>query len=148
MASLLTAAQKNAVRDALGNMHDTFGKTIYVYVEEAQSVATSIDYNPLYRRNKDQGKSQLNKILKKYEFKARVYYQSDQKQSVIDLKAQTNLIASEGVVRIKIDAEAYNKIKICSRIEINNILYVVASDLKLEDQINELYYTVYLKREN
>lgn len=148
MASLLTAAQKTAVQEALGNMHDTFGKTISVYVEETQSVPANLNYNPLYGRTKDQSRSQLNKILTKYDFTARVYYQPEQKESIVDFGAQSNLVASQGMVRIKVKEDAFEKIKICSKIEINKVLYTVASDLKLEDQINQSFYSVYLKREN
>jgi hypothetical protein len=148
MASYLTAAQKATFNNVLSDMHDTFAKTIYVYVEESQTQPVSINYNPLYGRVKDQSKSQLSKVLTKYEYQARVYYPSSQTESVVDFGAETNLVASQGRVRIKVKAEVVEKIKICSKIEINDILYVPDSDLKIEDQISQNFYTLFLKREN
>lgn len=148
MASYLTAEQKAAFSNVLNNMHDTFAKTIYVYVEETQVAPVNANYNPLYGRLKDQSNSQLSKILTKYEYQARVYYPSSQTESIVDFGAQTNLTASQGRVRIKVKAEVVEKIKICSKIEINDTLYVLDSDLKIEDQISQNFYTLFLKREN
>jgi hypothetical protein len=148
MASYLTEAQKATFNNVLNDMHDTFSKTIYVYVEESQTQPVSVNYNPLYGRVKDQSKSQLSKVLTKYEYQARVYYPSSQSESVVDFGAQTNLIASQGRVRIKVKAEVVEKIKICSKIEINDTLYTLDSDLKIEDQISQNFYTLFLKREN
>jgi hypothetical protein len=148
MASLLTSLERQAVNSALQDMHDTFSKTIYVYVQERKSVPSNTNFNPLYGRHTDQSESQLNFVLTKYEYKASDYYNSNQEESIVDFGAQTNLKSSEGLVRIKVGKDAIEKIKICSKIEINNVLYLIASDLKLEDQINENFYLVYLKREN
>ena len=148
MASYLTVEQKATFNNVLNNMHDTFAKTIYVYVEEAQTVSVDVNYNPLYGRVKDQSKSQLSKVLTKYEYQARVYYPSSQAESIVDFGAQTNLLSSQGRVRIKVKAEVVEKIKICSKIEINDMLYVLDSDLKIEDQISQNFYTLFLKREN
>jgi hypothetical protein len=108
----------------------------------------NLNYNALYGRVKNQSNSQLNKVLTKYQYKARIYYPSSQNQSISDFNAQTNLIASEGRVRIKVKLEAVEKIKICSKIEIDDNLYVLDSDFKIEDQISQNFYTLYLKREN
>ena len=67
---------------------------------------------------------------------------------ISDFGAQTNLLSSQGRVRIKVKAEVVEKIKICSKIEINDVLYVLDSDLKIEDQISQNFYTLFLKREN
>jgi hypothetical protein len=148
MPSFITPSQKNAFDQALNNMHDTFARDIYVYVEEVQSMPINLNYNALYGRVKNQSNSQLNKVLTKYQYKARIYYPSSQNQSISDFNAQTNLIASEGRVRIKVKLEAVEKIKICSKIEIDDNLYVLDSDFKIEDQISQNFYTLYLKREN
>lgn len=148
MASYLTAEQKATFNNVLNDMHDTFSKTIYVYVEESQAAPVNVNYNPLYGRVKDQSKSQLSKVLTKYTYQARVYYPSSQAESIVDFGAQTNLVSSQGRVRIKVKAEVVEKIKICSKIEINDVLYVLDSDLKIEDQISQNFYTLFLKREN
>lgn len=148
MASLITENEKKIIATALDSMHDTFSIEIYVFVEENKAYPVNMNYNPIYNRAKDQAKSQINKILTKYKFQARVSYLPDQSQSLVDLNAQINLVASEGQVRIKVKKDAYEKIKICSRIEIDNILYVLKSDAKIEGPFFSNYYTLYLKREN
>ena len=50
MASLLTDAEKSALQSALGDVHDTFARNIYIYVEERSSVPAELNYNPLYGR--------------------------------------------------------------------------------------------------
>ena len=42
MASLLTDAEKTAINSALSDVHDTFARTIYVYVKEASSVPAEL----------------------------------------------------------------------------------------------------------
>ena len=59
-----------------------------------------------------------------------------------------NLMASEGEVRIKVKSDAYEKIKICSKIEVDDELYVVNGDAKVIGPFNAQFYSIFLKREN
>ena len=59
-----------------------------------------------------------------------------------------NLMASEGQVRIKVKSAAYEKIKICSRIEVDDELYVVDGDAKVIGPFDAQFYSISLKREN
>ena len=59
-----------------------------------------------------------------------------------------NLIASEGEVRIKVKADAYEKIKICAKIEVDDELYVVDGDAKAIGPFDIQFYAISLKREN
>jgi len=148
MASLLTDGEKAAVNSALSDMHDTFARDIYVYVEEASSVPAELNYNPLYGRTKNTAKISSEIVLTQYTFTARILYKNEQEEDIIDGNAQMNLIASEGEVRIKVRAAAYEKIKICSKIEIDNELYVVNSDAKVIGPFGSQFYSLSLKREN
>lgn len=149
MASLLTAAQKASIQSALGDLHDTFSKDIYVYVEtKLPNKPSSSSYNPLYGNAKDISKVAGQTKLTKHTFKARVFFENNQQESLIDANAQLNLKSSEGKVRIKVESDAYEKIKICSRIEIDNNLYIVDSDAKHVGPFSTQYYMIYLKREN
>ena len=56
MASLLTDSEKTDLQSALSDVHDTFARNIYVYVEEASSVPAELNFNPLYGRNKNTSK--------------------------------------------------------------------------------------------
>tara|TARA_R110002020_G_scaffold57011_1_gene157159 strand:- start:5617 stop:6063 length:447 start_codon:yes stop_codon:yes gene_type:complete len=148
MASLLTDAEKTAVNSALSDMHDTFARDIYVYVKEASSVPVELNYNPLYGRRRDTSKISSEETLTQYTYSARVFYKNEQKEDIIDGNAQMNLIASEGQVRIKVESAAYEKIKICSKIEVDGQLYVVDGDPKVIGPFGAQFYSISLKREN
>ena len=149
MASLLTSSQKTAIQSALSEVHETFARDIYVYIEK--QVATrpaSLNYNPLYGRAKDTGKVNSETELVKNTVQARVSYAPNQEESIVDAGAQFNLKASHGKVRIKVDSDGYGKIKDCTRIEIDDVLFIVDSDAKNVGPFSTQYYTVFLKREN
>ena len=149
MASLLTSAQKSAIQASLSQMHDTFARDIYVYVEtKMASKPTNANYNPLYGRAKNESNIPARTELTKYTYKARVFYENNQQENIIDANAQMNLKSSNGQVRIKVEADAYEKIKIASRIEVDDILYILDSDAKNVGPFSTQYYTLYLKREN
>jgi len=149
MASLLTAAQKSAIQSAMADVHDTFARDIYVYIEKQIATRPStLNYNPLYGRTKDDSKLNSQTELVKHTIKARVSFSPTQNESIVDAGGQFNLTASQGRVRIKVDATAYEKVQDASRIEIDDILFVVDSDAKNVGPFSTQYYTVYLKREN
>ena len=149
MASLLTDAEKTDLQSALSDVHDTFARNIYVYVEQGGATAPAeLNFNPLYGRKKDTSKISSNTSLTKYTYAARVYYESKQNEELVDGKGQMNLTASEGKIRVKVKSEAYEKIKICSRIEVDDNLYVVDGDAKVIGPFDAQFYSIYLKREN
>ena len=59
-----------------------------------------------------------------------------------------NLVGSEGQVRIKVKSDAYEKIKICSKIEVDDELFVVDGDAKVIGPFDTQFYSIFLKREN
>jgi hypothetical protein len=148
MASLLTSAEKTAINSALSDIHDTFARDIYVYVKEASSVPAELNYNPLYGRTKNTAKISSETTLTKHTFTARVFYKNEQKEDVIDGNGQMNLMASEGQIRIKVKSDAYEKIKICSKIEVDDELYIVDGDAKVIGPFDAQFYSIFLKREN
>ena len=144
MSSFLTLAQKSSIDAALDCLHDTFCGDIHVYVEESPAARPEASYNALYGRTRDQSKSSLNKILTKYTYQARIKYTGGQKER----SSEGNLIESLGEVRIKVKSDACEKIKIASKIEISNVLWVVVGDPSIEGMFSDNYYTIYLNREN
>jgi hypothetical protein len=148
MASLLTEAEKTNINSALSDVHDTFARDIYVYVEERSSVPAELNYNPLYGRTKNTAEISSENTLTQYTYSARVFYKTEQEEEIIDGNGQMNLMASEGQVRIKVKSDAYEKIKICSKIEVDNELYVVDSDAKVIGPFGSQFYSLFLKREN
>ena len=148
MASLLTDAEKSAVQSALSDMHDTFARNIYVYVEETSSVPVELNYNPLYGRRKNTAKISSEQTLTKYTYSARIFYKNEHKEDIVDGNGQMNLMASEGQIRIKVKSDAYEKIKICSRIEVDDQLYIVDGDAKVIGPFDAQFYSIFLKLEN
>tara|TARA_B100000945_G_scaffold271818_1_gene233957 strand:- start:699 stop:1145 length:447 start_codon:yes stop_codon:yes gene_type:complete len=148
MASLLTDAEKTAINSALSDVHDTFARNIYVYVEETASVPVELNYNPLYGRRKDVAKISSEQTLTKYTYAARIYYKNEQKEDILDGNGQLSLMASEGQIRIKVKSDAYEKIKICSKIEVDNELFIVDGDAKIIGPFDAQFYSIFLKREN
>tara|TARA_B100000519_G_scaffold144856_1_gene125751 strand:- start:47239 stop:47685 length:447 start_codon:yes stop_codon:yes gene_type:complete len=148
MASLLTDAEKTAINSALSDVHDTFARTIYVYVKEASTVPAELNYNPLYGRTKNTAEISSDTELTRHSFSARIYYKNEQKEDLVDGNAQMNLMASEGQIRIKVKSDAYEKIKICSKIEVDDELYIVDGDAKVIGPFDAQFYSIFLKREN
>ncbi len=148
MASLLTDAEKTVINSALSDVHDTFARNIYVYVKESSSTPTELNYNPLYGRRVNVSKISSEDTLTKYTYTARIFYKNQQEEDIIDGNGQMNLMASEGEVRIKVKSDAYEKIKICSKIEVDDELYVVNGDAKVIGPFNAQFYSIFLKREN
>ena len=148
MASLLTDSEKTVINSALSDVHDTFARNIYVYVKESSSTPTELNYNPLYGRRVNVSKISSEDTLTKYTYTARIFYKNQQEEDIIDGNGQMNLMASEGEVRIKVKSDAYEKIKICSKIEVDDELYVVNGDAKVIGPFNAQFYSIFLKREN
>tara|TARA_Y100001937_G_scaffold124052_1_gene188065 strand:- start:31 stop:477 length:447 start_codon:yes stop_codon:yes gene_type:complete len=148
MASLLTDAEKSAINSALSDVHDTFSRNIFVYVKEASSIPAELNFNPLYGRTKNTAKISSEQTLTKHTFPARIFYKNEQREDIIDGNGQMNLIGSEGQIRIKVKSDAYEKIKICSRIEVDNELFIVDGDAKVIGPFDAQFYSIFLKREN
>ena len=148
MASLLTDAEKTAINSALSDVHDTFARTIYVYVKEASTVPAELNYNPLYGRTKNTAKISSEQTLKRYSFSARIFYKNEQNEDIFEGNGQMSLLASEGQIRIKVKSDAYEKIKICSKIEVDDELYIVDGDPKVIGPFDAQFYSIFLKREN
>jgi hypothetical protein len=149
MSSLLTSAQKQEIQSALSQVHETFARDIYVYIEKKVSTRPpSFNYNPLYGRSKDSTRLNSQTELVKHTVQARVSYAPNQGESVVDAGAQFNLTASSGRVRIKVDEAGFEKVKNSIKIEIDDTLFVVDSDAKNVGPFSTQYYTVFLKREN
>ena len=107
-----------------------------------------LNYNPLYGRTKNTAKISSENQLTRYTYSARIYYKNEQKEDIIDGNGQMSLLASEGQIRIKVKSDAYEKIKICSKIEVDDELFIVDGDAKVIGPFDAQFYSIFLKREN
>lgn len=145
MASLFTTAEKSSIESCLQDVHDTFARDIYAFVEEAQSVGSNTNYNSLYKRNTTTARVVTDKILTKYTVSARIFYP---KQNDEEEMRDINLPSAEMLCRIKVtaaDAETINK---ASVIEVDGENYSVISDTKAIGPFRVLtdFMQIYLKR--
>jgi hypothetical protein len=144
MASLISNAQKSSIDSALSLLHDTFSIEIYAYIEKSESVVSDLNYNAVYGSSKNQSIASFNKTLIKEAIQARVKFFTNQEENTLP----ANLSESKGLVRIKISKEDYEKIKICTKIQIREAFYTVDGDADIEGIFSDNYYTIYLRREN
>lgn len=149
--SLLTEAEKAEIQAELQSVRDTFSREIYVYVKTVTKKPSSVlpDYNALYGRGKNSQKNiHTGESLTKYAFNATIQYINAQLEDSMDERGQFNLDSSEGSVVIKVSKEACDKIKIASRIEIDDELYIMLEDPKKIGPFSPQAYRIRLKREN
>jgi hypothetical protein len=148
MASFLTSSQRDSINATFANLHDTFKKSVYVYTESVQEKADYSDYNPLYGRSHNESISPNEILLTKEEIQARVYYPEAQKEEVDQFKSASNLRFSQGRVRLKVDYEGLQKILTASKVEVDDVLWLVDGDPKPVGPFSTIYYSIWLRREN
>jgi len=151
MASILSDAEKKQIQLELDNVRDTFFREIYVYIRKATESPNQItaDFNPLYGSKKETTRHTTSRnTLEKIAIQAVVKYENFQDEDVVDAQSQMNLAASRGKVRLKVKKDAYEKLKIASRVEVDDSLYSLDSDAKHIGPFDSQYYQVNLKREN
>lgn len=144
MSSFLSAIQKASIDSSLDRLHDTFGKEIYVYIEKHKDSSAETTFNALYEAPSIKPSASFSTILTRHPIFARVRYVSEQPEDLMQAKIPN----SRGKARIKVTPEDYEKIKICTKIEIENSMYIVDGDPAIEGIFSNNYYTIYLKREN
>lgn len=142
MSSLFTAAQKIEINGIFDSIHDTFQKDIHVYTNEATSLPSNLNYNPIYGRTKDQSKSVGDKVLTKTTISARVQYFKKSEDAVLD---DTGLTSSANVVRVKVDAAGKNLLARSISVDIDGNKCSVISDPEVVGPFATDYYKIYLK---
>jgi hypothetical protein len=147
MASLLSASQKNVINAALTQLHDTFGREIYIYTEEYQAGETE-EFNALYGRSSNGSNDSFNSTFNKETVIARVFYPENPKEEPDQFKSNVNIPFSQGKVRLKVDKIVYEKLMIAAKVEIDEVLYFLDGDAKVVGPFGSQYYSIFLKRGN
>jgi hypothetical protein len=143
MSSYLSQSQKTSIDAALDRLHDTFAADVFVYVEKHEDASADLNFNALYSSSNIQPSASYNTTLIKHTIKARVKYIAIQNEGGIE----ANIPDSNGRVRLKVLPADYEIIKICSKLEIDNAMYIVDSDAAIEGMFSDNYYTIYCRRE-
>jgi hypothetical protein len=145
MASLFSDNEKNAIESMLNDVHDTFKKSIYVYIEEVTSIDFSdTQFNPIYGRSFNQAKTSKDKKLTKHTVEARVFYDSQKDNEFIE---DIGAGSSENIIRIKVNYDAKELIKNASVIEVDDERYSLISDAEAIGPFSNTYWKIYLKRD-
>ena len=151
MGSLLTDAEKQQIQLELDSARDTFFRDIFVYIKKTTDAPQELpeDFNALYGAPKQTTRhSSSRDTLEKITIQAIVKYENWQDERIVDVQSQMNLAASEGRIRLKVKKDGYEKLKIASRVEVDDSLYTVEGDAKHIGPFDSQYYQVNLKREN
>ena len=151
MPSLLSDSEKELIQSELDCVRDTFFRDVYVFIKKSLDSPNDIpsDFNSLYGSSKQTTRHSTGRnTLEKITIQAIVKYNNFQDENLLDARSQMNLSASEGGVRLKVKKDSYEKLKIASRVEVDDNLYTLESDAKHIGPFDSQYYQVNLKREN
>ena len=141
MASLFSDDDKNAIEEIFDDVHDTFKRAIYAYVDEASYTSFNSDHNPLYDRNSNEATALPQRV--KYTIQARVYYE---RWNPDDVDNTTALPTSENIVRLKVTPTDYETLKKAAVIEVDGENYSLISDDEKIGPFTVNYSQVYLRR--
>jgi DNA-binding beta-propeller fold protein YncE len=139
MSSLISDSQKQAIRDIVDMIHDTFARDIVVYKQGKKvSFVTSGGYNALYKKNPTVSQVELEQNSRT--IKARIKYQSFDQTNFYQESSQEKIVIPEGVVYIKVNKDGYDYIKDAKTVELDGITYAIKSPGKPEGIFGPHYY--------
>lgn len=120
MASLIPEADKSIIQGAFDSIHDTFSRTIQIYVDgESALIDTDGSHNPLYG---DGGGEKIGgkPNLVSYTKRARIKYMGLQDRQT--LAGGSNVNYPRGTIRMKVDSDTYSIIRKAKKIKIDDRL--------------------------
>lgn len=141
MASFFSDDDKDAIESIFDDLHDTYKKKVYAYVDKVSYSAFNTDHNPLYGRNDNEAKGLTTRT--KYTIQARVHYM---RWNSDDVDNDTGLPTSENVVRLKVSPADYETLKKSSLIEVDGEDYSMITDDQKVGPFTVNYSQVYLRR--
>ena len=139
MSGFLTENQKNNIKDIIDRIHDTFAREITVYkFGQNVAIATTNEYNALYKKNITAGRQQLTQVSKAV--MARIKYEKFDQENFYQDSSQEKIIIPEGAVYIKVNEEDYLYIKDAKTIELDGKTFAIKSPGKPEGMFGPQYY--------
>lgn len=143
--SYLTTAQKDYLNGIFDNVHETFARTITVWMNPEIAILTaSPTFNALY--NADLANAPLTPTYtpKSYTFKARIHYMSQEQSLFPGAEAQQRIVYPVGTIKIKVPADAFPYLKEARRVEFEGRRYSIVSDYKPFGIFGPKYYSFIL----
>ena len=128
MPSYFSNEFKTAVRDAMDNVHTSFGRNITLYHETMQSIdPLDILNNPLFGRPSTSTTSSIP-VKTATEILARIRYLGKQDEDIATFGGKMELMKSQGLVRVKVEEQYVNEMKTATDIEVDNVIFHLTSD--------------------
>ena len=146
MASLLTAADKTTLNEAMDSLHDTFARDIQIIKEAKKTVATSsAQFNSVY--GTAGATTSLIYTPQSGTYKARVQYLRQEEDYFSDsqLGSQLKIKMPAGSVRIKVSGDAHSYLKDAKPVQFDDRRFTIFSDYRPHGLFDARYYTYYLK---
>ena len=139
--SFFSDDDKAAIEEIFDDVHETFKKKIYAFVEKVTYSSFNSDHNPLYGRNDNEAKGLTTRT--KHTIWARVHYE---RWNSDDVDNDTNLPTSENIVRLKVSPADYETLKKAALIEVDGDNYSLITDDEKVGPFTVNYSQVYLRR--
>jgi hypothetical protein len=142
--SYISAAQKSFINSAMDNIHETFSREITIIMNPIVVViSTSPSYNSFYKRDLD--KTNYSDLTpQSFTFKARIKYISNTQGVFPGTLDQQKVIYPTGSVQVKVQYDAYVKLKEARKVDLDGRRYSIASDYKPVGMFGPQYYSFLL----
>lgn len=142
--SYISDAQKSFINSAMDNIHETFAREITIIMNPIVVViSTSPSYNSFYKRDLD--KTNYSDLTpQSFTFKARIKYISNTQGVFPGTLDQQKVIYPTGSVQVKVQYDAYVKLKEARKVDLDGRRYSIASDYKPVGMFGPQYYSFLL----
>jgi len=147
MTSFISDELKKILAEQFNNLHDTFARDIVVY-KEAQKIVVNTDPSYNYIYNQTGGETSVQNVPQKKIMKARVLYDDNRDIEYFgEFSSSTKIkrVNSASRVRIKLTKEDYLYFKDAKRIEFDERMFLIDSDVRPHGLFDVYFYTLYLK---
>ena len=142
--SYISATQKSFINSAMDDIHETFSREITVIMNPTVVIiSTSPTYNSFYKRDLD-NTSYSSLTPQSFTFKARIKYVSNDQGVFPGTLDQQKVIYPIGSVKIKVQYDAYVKLKEARKVDLDGRRYSIASDYKPYGMFGPQYYSFFL----
>lgn len=147
MASLLSTAEKSALRGYIDDVADTFERAVIIYKDATVTVTTPNDsFNSLYGNTGSS--TSVTYTEQPSTIYARIKYKPEMSESNLinkEIESQLKLNWPDGNVRLKIKAADYEAVKEAKRLEFDGRKFLVDSDFRGHGLFGVDYYTFFVK---
>lgn len=145
MTDLLSSLDKQNIHAMFDHIHDTFARNITIYIsQDSALVDTDGNHNPMYG-DKNPEKPVTNFVP--YVKKARIRYGGSQDRGgPPGADSQLNVSFPKGMIRLKVDSEAYQLLTKAKKITVDDRLCELVGAPARPGPFSPNYWTIELKQ--